>query len=151
MNIVGIQSEPFDLAELRSQYADNFSIGAEVFFVGRVREFSEHSGVTALTLEHYPGMTESVLETLADEACARWALEGVVIIHRVGYLQAGDDIVLVMAFSAHRAVAFEACQYLMDRLKTDVPLWKKEHFQHGERWVEERASDQLASAQWKEG
>lgn len=150
MKYVSIQTQPFDYTGLRNTLLTNHHIGGEVSFIGRVRDFSEESGVTGLTLEHYPGMTEAALDALADEALTRWQLAGVILVHRIGYLQAGDEIVLVVALSAHRSAAFEACQFLIDRLKTDVPLWKKEHFKQGERWVSERSKDQLASQRWEE-
>jgi molybdopterin synthase catalytic subunit len=103
-----------------------------------------------MTLEHYPGMTEKALAALVDEACARWSLLDVTVIHRVGRLLPGDPIVLVAVASSHRGAAFAACEFIMDALKTRAPFWKKEETPAGERWVEARASDDAAVARWDE-
>lgn len=121
-------------------------IGAVASFTGIVRG---DGGLTALTLEHYPAMTEAALRALADEAASRWALGGVTLHHRVGRLVPGDAIVLVACASAHRKDALDACAFLIDRLKTDAPFWKQESFADGrEVWVEARASDDAAAARW---
>jgi molybdopterin synthase catalytic subunit len=101
-----------------------------------------------MTLEHYPGMTEKALTALADEAKVRWPLCGVTVLHRVGMLRAGDRIVFVGTASDHRAAALEACAFLIDRLKTDAPFWKKEHRSKGDSWVEARATDDAAARSW---
>ncbi len=119
--------------------------GAVATFTGLVRA---DDGVRVLTLEHYPGATEAALETLAQAATARWSLAAVTIVHRVGPMTPGDRIVFVAAAAAHRGAALEACAYLIDRLKTDAPFWKRETVGTAERWVEPRASDADAAARW---
>lgn len=150
MKIV-VQSEPFDLgAEVDAMRAGRTDIGAIASFVGLARDMNEGSGVTAMTLEHYPGMTEKALSKLVDDANARWALLDVTVIHRIGRLLPGDPIVLVAVASRHRGEAFAACEFIMDYLKTQAPFWKKEETPQGERWVEARASDDAAAARWTE-
>ena len=150
MKIV-VQSEAFELgAEVKAISQGRTDIGAIASFVGLARDMSEGSGVQAMTLEHYPGMTEKALAALVEEANARWALLDVTVIHRVGRLLPGDPIVLVAVASRHRGEAFAACEYLMDALKTRAPFWKKEETPEGERWVEARASDDVAAARWIE-
>lgn len=120
--------------------------GGVAGFIGHVRG---DGGLSALTLEHYPAMTEASLDALAIEAALRWSLDGVVLIHRVGRLEPGDRIVFVGTAARHRAAALEACAFLIDRLKTDAPFWKKESFTDGrETWVDARASDDEAAARW---
>ena len=120
--------------------------GGIASFVGQVRG---EGGLRSMTLEHYPAMTGPALDMLAEEAMLRWALDGVTLIHRVGRLEPGDRIVLVATAARHRASALEACAYLIDRLKTDAPFWKKEEFADGRaEWVEARAADDLASKKW---
>ncbi|MFP8966234.1 molybdenum cofactor biosynthesis protein MoaE [Pokkaliibacter sp. CJK22405] len=136
-------------ALLASWYeSDAGDTGAIVTFSGLVRDFSERSGVQALVLEHYPGMTEKVLHDLEEEACSRWALQRVVIAHRVGRMTAGEVIVLVAVASAHRKDAFAACEWLMDILKTRAPFWKKEETAEGSHWVEQRQSDIEREERW---
>ncbi|MFZ5575590.1 MAG: molybdopterin synthase catalytic subunit MoaE [Pseudomonadota bacterium] len=148
MKIV-VQSEPFDLgAEVDAMRAGRTDIGAIASFVGLARDMNEGSGVTAMTLEHYPGMTEKALSKLVDDANARWALLDVTVIHRIGRLLPGDPIVLVAVASAHRGEAFAACEFIMDYLKTQAPFWKKEETPEGARWVEARESDDAAAARW---
>jgi len=151
---VSVQHEDFDLstevARLRSQ---NGQIGAVVSFVGTVREWlpsgaGQDSTSACLELEHYPGMTESAIEAMIVEAERRFDLRGVRVIHRVGRLGVGDQIVLVVTASSHRGQAFEGCEFLMDWLKTQAPFWKKEISSKGERWVEAKASDDQALARW---
>jgi molybdopterin synthase catalytic subunit len=113
--------------------------GATAVFVGTARDFSGADAVVAMELEHYPGMTERYLERLAGEALRRWALVDCLVIHRVGALAPGDPIVLVAAWAAHRAPAFEACRFLIDELKHRAPFWKRERLPDGERWVEGNA------------
>ncbi|MGB1105929.1 MAG: molybdopterin synthase catalytic subunit MoaE [Alphaproteobacteria bacterium] len=144
---VRVQTEDFDVgAESRALQAD--AVGAIALFVGTVRGLSSDNGVTAMTLEHYPGMTESELERIEAEARARWPLEDVTIIHRVGRLEAGDQIVLVGAASAHRQAAFDAAQFIMDFLKTDAPFWKAEERGDETSWVDARESDDVARKRW---
>jgi molybdopterin synthase catalytic subunit len=146
---IAVQAECFDLgAEVNAMSQQRTDIGAIASFVGLARDHNDGSGVTAMTLEHYPGMTEKALVALVDEACARWTLLDVTVIHRVGRLLPGDPIVLVVVASSHRGDAFAACEFIMDALKTRAPFWKKEETPEGERWVEARASDDTAAARW---
>ncbi|OHV12363.1 molybdopterin synthase catalytic subunit MoaE [Kushneria phosphatilytica] len=145
-----VQTEPFEIGSLQQQIVSGRTdIGAIVTFTGRVRDFSERSDITAMTLEHYPGMTESSLQDVLEEARLRWSLSAGLIVHRVGRLSPGDDIVAVLIASAHRQAAFEACAYSMDHLKTRAPFWKKEHTRNGDHWVRERASDNEALQRWR--
>jgi molybdopterin synthase catalytic subunit len=144
---VRVQTEDFDVGvESRALQAD--AVGAIALFVGTVRGLSSDNGVTAMTLEHYPGMTESELERIEAEARTRWPLEDVTIIHRVGRLEAGDQIVLVGAASPHRQAAFDAAQFIMDFLKTDAPFWKAEERGDETSWVDARESDNAARKRW---
>jgi len=146
---IAVQTEAFDLgAEVNAISHDRTDIGAIASFVGLARDMNEGSGVQAMTLEHYPGMTEKALAALVDEACSRWTLLDVTVIHRVGRLLPGDPIVLVAVASSHRGEAFAACEYIMDALKTRAPFWKKEETPEGERWVDARGSDDAAAARW---
>ncbi|MDP3584236.1 MAG: molybdopterin synthase catalytic subunit MoaE [Thiobacillus sp.] len=148
MKIV-VQSEPFDLgAEVDAMRAGRTDIGAIASFVGLARDMNAGSGVAAMTLEHYPGMTEKALARLVDDANARWALLDITVIHRIGRLLPGDPIVLVAVASPHRGEAFAACEFIKDFLKTQAPFWKKEETPEGTRWVEARASDDAAAARW---
>ncbi|MFZ3174177.1 MAG: molybdopterin synthase catalytic subunit MoaE [Thiobacillus sp.] len=145
-----VQADPFDLgAEVAAMSRGRTDIGAIASFVGLARDLNEGSGVAAMTLEHYPGMTEKALAALVDDACSRWTLLDVTVIHRVGRLLPGDPIVLVAVASQHRGEAFDACEFIMDYLKTQAPFWKKEETMEGERWVEARASDDAAAARWQ--
>ena len=144
---VRVQTEDFDVGvESRALQAD--AVGAIALFVGTVRGLSSDNGVTAMTLEHYPGMTESELERIEAEARTRWPLEDVTIIHRVGRLEAGDQIVLVGAASPHRQATFDAAQFIMDFLKTDAPFWKAEERGDETSWVDARESDNAARKRW---
>ena len=144
---VRVQTDDFDVgAESRALQAD--TVGGIVLFVGTVRGLSSDNGVTAMTLEHYPGMTEAELERIEAEARARWPLEDVTIIHRVGRLLVGDQIVLVATASAHRQAAFDAAQFIMDFLKTDAPFWKAEERDGKTSWVDARDSDSAARDKW---
>ena len=147
---VRVQREDFDLAAEQSALtADNPAVGGLCSFVGLVRDMNPQGGVSAMTLEHYPGMTEKMLAEIEAEAQSRWPLEASLIIHRYGRLEPGDQIVLVAAASAHRQAAFEACHFLIDWLKTKAPFWKVEEDGSGqESWVEARASDNSAAARW---
>jgi molybdopterin synthase catalytic subunit len=146
---VRIGPEDFDCAaEVAGLTAGRRDIGAIVTFTGTVRG---DEALAALTLEHYPGMTEAELARVEAEACARWPLQGTRIVHRVGTLRPGDNIVLVVTASAHRQDAFAAAEFLMDYLKSRAPFWKKETLRDGtSRWVEARASDLAAAARWRE-
>lgn len=146
---IQVQNEAFDLgAEVAAMRHGRTDIGAVASFVGLARDMNEGSGVQAMTLEHYPGMTEKALAALVEEATARWALLDVTVIHRVGRLLPGDPIVLVAVAGQHRSEAFAACEFIMDYLKTRAPFWKKEETPAGARWVEARASDDAAAARW---
>jgi molybdopterin synthase catalytic subunit len=117
-------------------------------FVGTVRDVNDASQVSGLTLEHYAGMTEAALEAIVDEARRRFDIRDALVVHRVGPLAPGDQIVLVVVTSAHRGTAFDACEFVMDYLKTRAPFWKKERRPDGERWVDARASDDEAAQRW---
>lgn len=142
---VSVREADFDAgAEMLALAEGRDDAGAVASFVGRVRG----GEVTAMTLEHYPGMTERALEALEAAARARWPLAAVRIVHRIGRLLPGEQIVFVGVASAHREAAFQACSFIMDRLKTDAPFWKKEDTPAGPRWVEARACDEAAAARW---
>lgn len=147
---VRIQQEDFDVGtEIARLRADNPKIGAVASFIGIVRDLNEGAAVGSITLEHYPGMTEKSLTTIAEQAKARWNLYDALIVHRVGTLAPTDQIVLVVTTSSHRGDAFAACQFVMDYLKTEAPFWKKEATADGVRWVDARDSDDAARARWK--
>ena len=146
---VRIQTGPFDAqAEADRLRAGDLDVGAVVTFTGTVRDVNDGDAVGALTLEHYPGMTEKALEAIVDEAHRRFAVRRILVVHRVGTLAPGDPIVLVAVTGAHRGEAFDACRFVMDYLKTRAPFWKKERTPAGERWVEARADDDEAAARW---
>ncbi|WP_114810763.1 molybdopterin synthase catalytic subunit MoaE [Paraburkholderia kururiensis] len=146
---VRVQTEDFDLSiEVAALRAQNPRIGAVACFVGTVRDLNEGSGVEAMELEHYPGMTEKALTDIVDAARGRWPGVEVLIVHRVGKLYPLDQIVLVATTSAHRGDAFASCEFVMDYLKTQAPFWKKEKTAAGERWVDARESDDAALARW---
>ncbi|WP_439814261.1 molybdenum cofactor biosynthesis protein MoaE [Zavarzinia sp. CC-PAN008] len=147
---VAVQQDDFDPgAELAALTEGRRDIGAVVSFVGLVRDMSDGSGVSAMTLEHYPGMTERSLAAIEAEANARWPLTASLIVHRHGRLEAGDRIVLVITASAHRQAAFDAAAFLVDYLKTQAPFWKREEGAEGDRWVEARSADDAAAARWR--
>ena len=147
---VRVQTEDFDLgAELAKLRLANSSIGALVSFVGQVRDINNGDTINTLTLEHYPEMTQKMLEAIEQEAKTRWNVIDALIIHRVGTLKPQDQIVLVAVTSTHRGDAFRACEFIMDFLKTSAPFWKKETTSQGERWVEAKVSDHAAKARWK--
>ncbi|MFN5883230.1 MAG: molybdopterin synthase catalytic subunit MoaE [Burkholderiales bacterium] len=146
---VRVQQEDCDLsAEVAALRAGRPQVGAVACFVGTVRDINQGSGVSSLTLEHYPGMTEKALQGIVDAAQARWTLDDVLVIHRVGSLAPLDQIVLVAVTSAHRGEALAACEFVIDWLKTDAPFWKKETTPEGARWVDARESDDAAAARW---
>ena len=139
--VVRILEQAFDpwreVERYQTEHAELLGkFGATAVFVGSMRDFNEDEDVHAMTLEHYPGMTERHLEEICDQACKRWGLEEMLVIHRVGELQPGDPIVLVAVWSAHRAAAFEASRHVMEELKSRAPFWKKEALTEGHRWVE---------------
>jgi molybdopterin synthase catalytic subunit len=146
---VRIQTQDFDLSsEIKQLRAGDPRVGAVAAFVGTVRDRNDGADVAAMTLEHYPGMTEKSLEEIIQKAKARWDIYDVLIIHRVGPLQIEDQIVLTAVTSAHRGEAFAACEYVMDYLKTLAPFWKKEETPEGARWVDARLSDDEALKKW---
>jgi len=146
---VSIQTADFDLgSEVAALRAGDPGVGAVAAFVGTVRDRSEGQGVSAMELEHYPGMTEQAIEAMIDAALARFDIRAARVVHRVGLLQPLDQIVLVAVTSAHRGAAFQACEFLMDYLKTQAPFWKKETTGEGARWVDARVSDDAALARW---
>lgn len=148
MDKIIVQTEDFDLAsEVELIKSTNSSIGAVVSFIGTVRDLTSES-LVSLTLEHYPGMTEKSLISIAEKARKKWEIESVTIIHRVGTLGIGDQIVLVITSSKHRQAAFDSCNYIMDFLKTDAPFWKKEVSDKEEKWVGKRESDEEQKKRW---
>lgn len=148
-NHVSVQPEVFDLNhEVQALTNGRSDIGALVTFTGYVRDFNEKPDVIALTLEHYPGMTQQALKAILLEAEQRWTLKGTRIIHRIGRMEPSDPIVLVATSSAHRQDAFDACNFIMDYLKTRAPFWKKEHTLTGDYWVSARTSDVKAAERW---
>lgn len=145
--MIRVQREDFDLGqELRRLTADDTGIGGVASFVGLVRDMG---GGGAMTLEHYPGMTEKMLERIDAEARKRWPLQATLIIHRYGRLEPGEQIVLVATASAHRQAALESCAFLIDWLKTKAPFWKLEESTEGARWVAARAEDDVAAQRWR--
>ena len=148
---VSVQTEPFDVGSIVDAMRDgNPAIGAIASFIGLVRDVNEGTDVAAMTLEHYPGMTEKALESIVAEARERWEVIDAAVVHRVGALRPTDPIVLVVVASAHRGDAFQACEFIMDYLKTRAPFWKKEENSRGARWVASRESDSDAAGRWKD-
>jgi molybdopterin synthase catalytic subunit len=149
MQRVSIQTEDFDLgAEVAALRAGDAGVGAVASFIGTVRESSEGQVVSDMELEHYPGMTERSIEAMIDEALRRFDIRAARVVHRVGVLAAGAQIMMVAVASAHRGQAFQACEFLMDYLKTQAPFWKKETTPEGARWVDARVADDAALARW---
>ncbi|MCL1124399.1 molybdopterin synthase catalytic subunit MoaE [Shewanella surugensis] len=148
--MIRVQIESFSLADEYQLLNQDKSDGAIVTFVGKVRDFNEGSQVTQLTLEHYPGMTEAILSQIEQEARSRWPLNYVRIIHRVGTLALGEQIVFIGVTSQHRKAAFDACEFLIDFLKTKAPFWKLEANEASQRWVDAKVSDDLAAHEWKQ-
>lgn len=147
--MIRVQTEPFDIgAEMEALRSGRTNIGAIVTFSGLVRD-SSADDLKAMTLEHYPGMTERQLEEIEKIANERWPLQACLVIHRYGRLELGENIVLVMTASAHRQAAFEAAEFLMDWLKTKAPFWKLEETSDGEAWVEAKTSDDDAAKKWE--
>lgn len=155
---IQVRHDDFDLAaEYAALRAASHNPGAIVIFTGLVREFlhaghavADNSEEQSLTLEHYPGMTEQALQKIAEQTMSRWPLEAICIIHRVGTLLPGDQIVLVAASSAHRNAAFESADFMMDYLKTSAPFWKKQRAGSEDHWVQSRESDYEAAARWQQ-
>jgi molybdopterin synthase catalytic subunit len=146
---VCIRSADFHLsAETLALRAGDGAVGAIASFVGTVREHGDAHAVQRLELEHYPGMTEAAIEAMIDAAHERFDIRAARVVHRIGVLEPGEQIVLVAVSAAHRGAAFQACEFLMDYLKTQAPFWKKEHGADGARWVDARSSDDQALARW---
>jgi len=147
--MIRVQPEDFDVgAEIEALTRGKTGIGGVASFVGLMRDIAGDKSISAMTLEHYPGMTERELERIEAEAQRRWPLIASLVIHRYGRMLPGDRIVLVATASAHRAAAFEACEFLMDYLKTKAPFWKQEETPEGARWVAADASDDAAASRW---
>lgn len=147
---IRVQAAAFDPGlELNAMHAANAGVGAVVSFVGYVRDFNDGRDVSGMFLEHFPGMTEKALGKIADEACQRWPLLKVEVLHRIGRLEPGEPIVFVATSSAHRQAAFDACAFIMDYLKTRAPFWKQEDTPEGPRWVEGKCSDKDAAQRWE--
>ena len=147
--MIRVQEAPFDVgAELAALTAGRTDIGGVASFTGLVRDMAGAQPITAMTLEHYPGMTERKLAEIEAEAAARWALQASLIVHRYGRMLPGEPIVLVATAAPHRAAALEACAFLIDWLKTKAPFWKLEETAEASQWVEARASDDQAAARW---
>ncbi len=146
---VSVQTADFDLGvEVAALRASDAGVGAVVSFIGTVRDSNDGISVSALELEHYPGMTELAIETMIDESQRRFDILGARVIHRVGKLQPLDQIMMVAVTSEHRGQAFLACEFLMDYLKTQAPFWKKEQTPEGARWVDARSSDDADLLRW---
>jgi molybdopterin synthase catalytic subunit len=146
---VSIQVEDFDVSQELAQLRDNDArVGAVCSFVGTVRERNSGNAISSMELEHYPGMTEKSITSMMEEAAKRFDIYGARVIHRIGLLHPQDQIVLVAVTSAHRGSSFQACEFLMDYLKTQAPFWKKEVTPEGSRWVDARESDDVALARW---
>lgn len=149
---VSVQQQDFDIAaEIATLTKGRHQVGALATFTGLVRDMNDGSGVQAMTLEHYPGMTETALEEIVEHARGRWDVDGVRVIHRFGRLMPGDQIVFVAVTSAHRGESFAACEFIMDFLKTRAPFWKREETPEGARWVDARDADDSAAERWEQG
>lgn len=150
---IRVQEVPLDVAgEIAGVHAGDPAVGGVASFIGLMRDLNAGDQVSAMTLEHYPGMTEKSLRAIVDEAGRRWPLRAVHLVHRVGRLTPCDPIVFVAVASAHRGAAFHACEFIMDYLKTRAPFWKREELADGQsRWVEARVSDDAAAAAWQVG
>ena len=147
--MIRVQKEDFDPAvEMERLTVGKSGIGGLVTFTGLVRDLADGAAIRAMTLEHYPGMTEKMLGSIEAEALTRWPLEASLIIHRYGRLEPRDRIVFVAVGSAHRQAAFEACAFLVDWLKTRAPFWKLEETSAGAHWVSAQASDDAAAERW---
>jgi molybdopterin synthase catalytic subunit len=145
-----VQSEPLDAQrEVDLLYSGNTGIGAVVSFIGLMRDFNQGETVSCMFLEHYPGMTEKALQQIAQQAVARWELDGCRVVHRVGEILPNEPIVVVAVAAPHRKAAFLGCEFVIDYLKTQAPFWKKETTDQGERWVDARVSDDQAEKKWQ--
>jgi molybdopterin synthase catalytic subunit len=150
--MIRVQREDFDIgAEIARLTGGNRGIGGVASFVGLVRDMAGGDAIGAMTLEHYPGMTEKKLAEIEAEACRRWALDASLVIHRYGRLAPGDRIVLVVTASAHREAALASCAFLIDWLKTEAPFWKLEETPAGGKWVAARTADDAAAKRWDAG
>jgi molybdopterin synthase catalytic subunit len=150
--MIRVQREDFDPGlEMTRMTEGRTDIGGLASFIGLVRDFQDDKSVSALTLEHYPGMTEKQLAALEAEARRRWELQDLLVVHRYGRMEPGERIVLVLTASAHRQAALESCQFLIDWLKTKAPFWKLEDTGTGREWVEARAADDVQAARWSSG
>lgn len=142
--LIEVRPEAFDcfaeIKQYQSEFANNGKFGATASFIGSMRDFNEGESVKSMTLEYYPGMTEKHLQEICADACRRWTLLDVLLLHRVGEIHIGDPIVLVSVWTAHRGDAFDACRFIMEDLKSKAPFWKKEVLDDGERWVESNTS-----------
>ncbi|AHG79691.1 Molybdopterin-converting factor subunit 2 [Mannheimia varigena USDA-ARS-USMARC-1388] len=147
--LIEVQETEFDQNQIYRWLSEHHSVGATTLFIGKVREINLGDNVSGLFLEHYPAMTKKALQAIVDEARQRWDLQRVAVVHRIGQLNTGDEIVLVGVSSAHRGDAYHANEFIMDYLKTRAPFWKREQTQEGERWIEGRDSDQQAAEKWK--
>lgn len=145
---IAVQQVEFDQNAEYRWLSEQHSVGATTIFVGKVRDLNLGDEVSGLYLEHYPAMTEKALREIVEQAKQRWDIQRVSLIHRVGQLNTGDEIVLVGVSSAHRGDAYAANEFIMDYLKTKAPFWKKERTPQGERWIEERESDLAAADKW---
>ena len=146
---VSVQTADFNLAqEIFALRANDRRVGAVCSFIGTVRDRNDGLNVSSMELEHYPGMTEKAIEAMIDDALVRFDIFGARVVHRIGVLQPLDQVVMVAVTSAHRGPSFQACEFLMDYLKTQAPFWKKEQTPHGARWVDARVSDDVALAKW---
>ena len=149
MNRVCVQIGDFDLTtEIDALRNQDPRVGAVVSFVGTVRDMNDGASVAGMELEHYPGMTEQSIDAIVEKACRRWPLFAARVVHRVGPLKPLDQIVLVACTAAHRGEAFAACEFIIDYLKTEAPFWKKEQTPQGARWVDARATDDIALHKW---
>ena len=148
-DLIAVQQHDFDIAhEYQMMRDENQQDGAIVFFSGLVRDFNQGNAVTGLFLEHYPGMTEKALEKITVQARERWPINRIRLIHRIGQLGLGDQIVFVAVSSKHREAAFDACRFIMDYLKNQAPFWKKETTTQGDVWVESLEKDKTAMNKW---
>lgn len=145
---IGVQNEPFDQQQIYRWTAALPETGATVVFIGKVRDMNLGDAVSGLYLEHYPAMTAKALQEIAEQAAQRWQLQRIYIVHRVGQLYTGDEIVAVAVSSAHRGSAYQANEFIMDFLKVKAPFWKKETTAEGDRWLESRYSDEQAADKW---
>ena len=144
-----ITTEDFNLGdEVAALRAGDKRVGAVCSFIGTVRDRNDGLNVSSMELEHYPGMTEQAIEAMIDEAMVRFDIFGARVVHRIGVLQPLDQVVMVAVTSAHRGTSFQACEFLMDYLKTQAPFWKKEQTPQGARWVDARVGDDAALAKW---